>query len=161
MPLNKSLMSSKRDSWNTPECVLDLVRKVGPIGLDPCSNSEAILTVGAAFSLTAGGLEADWDELSGSNLIYVNPPYGREIGKWVDKCAYDANTETIALLPARTDAKWFQTCWRAAALCFWRGRLRFVGAQSSAPFPSVLVYWGARPYHFADVFSEVGKVVMP
>lgn len=33
------------DDLNTPEWILDLVRRMGPIGLDPCSNRWS--TVGA------------------------------------------------------------------------------------------------------------------
>lgn len=154
-------MTSKRDSWNTPECVLELVRKVagGHIGFDPCPNDESIVD---PIGHTQGrdGLEMDW---SGCGLVYANPPYGREIEKWVRRCHEygTAGTEVVALLPARTDARWFNYAWTADALCFWRGRLRFIGAPSSAPFPSVVAYWGPRKYRFADVFSEVGKVVMP
>ena len=159
--INKSLMSSKRDSWNTPECVLELVRKLGPIALDPCSNEDSI--VAANRKHDRDGLDANWFTPVAEGLIYVNPPYGRDIGEWVNHCAAygDASCEIVALLPARTDTKWFAHVWTASALCFWRGRLRFLGAPSSAPFPSVVAYWGPRRYRFADVFSEVGKVVFP
>lgn len=162
MALNRSLMSSKRDSWNTPECVLELVRKVagGRIGFDPCPNENSIVS---PIGHTQGrdGLDMAWN---GCGLVYVNPPYGRDIGKWVRACSWygsETGTEIIALLPCRPDTKWFGHAWSAHALCFWRGRLRFLGAPSSAPFPSVVCYWGPRKYRFAYVFSEVGRVVMP
>lgn len=164
MALNKALITSKRDSWNTPERVLELVRKVagGRVGFDPCPNDGSIVD---PIGLTQGrdGLDMDW---TGCGLVYVNPPYGREIGKWVEKCDCEylrapLHTEIIALLPARPDARWFEHVWHANALCFWRGRLRFLGAPSSAPFPSVVAYWGPRKYRFADVFNEVGHVVFP
>lgn len=161
MALNKSLMSSKRDSWNTPECVLELVRKVGTIALDPCGNDDSFVGAVRTYTEIDNGLEQTWNT-NCSGLIYVNPPYGRTIGKWVERCCRAGyNEEVIALLPARTDARWFYNAWESSALCFWRGRLRFLGAPSSAPFPSVVCYWGPRKYRFADVFSEVGRVVMP
>src|SRR5262249_16421639 len=132
------------------------------IKLDPCSNQQSIVQAEYCYCLDRGinGLETIW---SGFETVYVNPPYGREIGKWVDKCNDEASNgiEIIALLPARTDAKWFQVLWDAEALCFWRGRIRFLGAPSSAPFPSVVAYWGQFPYRFADVFSAAGFVVFP
>lgn len=160
MALNKSLMSSKRDSWNTPQVVLDYVRDFngGRIGFDPCPNEHSIVN---PIGHTQGrdGLEMDW---RGCGLVYVNPPYGRQIGKWVDRCRQVGyGSEVVALLPVRTDAKWFEGVWTADVLCFWRGRLRFMGAPSSAPFPSVVAYWGSRRYRFADVFEEVGRVVFP
>lgn len=166
MTLNKSLMSSKRDSWNTPQVVVDLVKDVfdGMIMFDPCSNADSVVGAEFGYSKEHGGdgLAVDWSEYQS---VYVNPPYSRAIGTWVDKCNkehfHTPSMEIIALLPARPDTRWFESAWEADALCFWRGRLRFLGAPASAPFPSVVAYWGPRKYRFADVFSEVGKVVFP
>lgn len=159
--INSALMASKRDSWNTPECVLDIVRKVGPIALDPCSNEDSIVCAARSYDEIDDGLGQTW-ATDGNGLIFVNPVYGRRIGDWVERCARaGVCEEVVALLPARPDTRWFADVWTAAALCFWRGRLRFLGAPSSAPFPSVVAYWGPHPYRFADVFSEVGRVVFP
>lgn len=161
--MNKSLLSSKRDSWNTPKEVLDRVRELGEIDLDPCSNEDSIVGATAQY-VGSGGLDIDWTDDMGDGLAYVNPPYGREIGRWVQRCALFGTTyarEVVALLPARPDTKWFTDAWTANALCFWRGRLRFLGAPSSAPFPSVVAYWGRHKYRFADIFDEVGHVVFP
>lgn len=156
--INGGVMSSARSSWNTPECVLELVRKVGPIALDPCSNADSI--VGARAEWTDNGLSADWNTADG--IVYVNPPYGRCIGEWVECCRRTGQTsEVIALLPARTDARWFQHVWTARAICFWRGRIRFLGAPSSAPFPSVVAYWGSNAVRFANAFAGAGHVVRP
>jgi hypothetical protein len=163
--LNVGLMSSERADWNTPACVLELVREVfgGRVPFDPCSNATSIVNARRSLSLEAGqdGLVYDW---SRHGSVYVNPPYGREIGRWIEKCAAEGcidGAEIIALVPARTDAKWFQRCFYASAICFWRGRLRFLGAPSSAPFPSAVVYWGGAVARFADVFGRVGHVVLP
>ena len=94
----------------------------------------------------------------------MNPPYGRGIGEWTRRCLdqYRENEcEVIALLPARTDTGWWQDCWAADAICFIRGRLKFVGAESSAPFPSALVYWGDRHNRFTRAFAHLGKVIEP
>ena len=73
----------------------------------------------------------------------MNPPYGRHIGRWVEK-AYDAGragrATVVCLLPSRTDTKWFQDyCLKSTDIRFVRGRLKFGGAKNSAPFPSVVV----------------------
>ena len=162
--MNTALLTSNRGDWNTPQNVLDLVRAVGTIGLDPCSNAGSI--VGATASLngrdeTDSGLTCSW---RCDRLAFLNPPYGREIGKWLAKCSEEASrgAEIIALLPARPDTAWWQDhAAKADAICFWRGRLTFLGAPSPAPFPSAVVYWGVRPYRFADAFVIAGWVVMP
>jgi hypothetical protein len=163
MGVNPALMSSARDSWNTPPEVLELVRRLGPIGLDPCSNAGSIVGASEEWRLERGedGLARPW-ALAG--LVYVNPPYGREIGPWAQKMAAEgrAGVEIVALLPARTDARWWQESVRTAdALLFWRGRLRFLGAPSSAPFPSAVAYWGPRWLTFLSVFGERGHGVRP
>lgn len=157
----KALMTSVRPDWRTPANVLELVRQVGPIGLDPCSGPGSIVGAKTEWSLENGddGLANSW---AGHGLVYVNCPYGREIVQWVDKCDREGSgidCEIIALLPARTDAKWFQRLWYAQALCFWKGRIRFLGAPASAPFPSVIAYWGPHWNRFARVFGDSGRVI--
>jgi site-specific DNA-methyltransferase (adenine-specific) len=82
----------------------------------------------------------------------MNPPYGREIGKWVAK-AYTENlvnnTFIVALLPARTDTKWFHD-WiykkGNTEIIFIKGRLKFNDGKQSAPFPSMIVIFGRKGY---------------
>ena len=82
----------------------------------------------------------------------MNPPYGRAIESWVRK-AYQsslAGVTVVYLLPARTDTTWWhRNVARAAEVRFLKGRLRFGGAEHSAPFPSAVVVFrpgaGAEP----------------
>lgn len=75
-------------------------------------------------------------------VTFCNPPYGREIGKWVRK-AYEESKKgptVVMLLPARTDTKWFHDyIYGKAEIRFIRGRLKFGGGENSAPFPSMVV----------------------
>ena len=74
----------------------------------------------------------------------MNPPYGRSIGKWIQK-AYNSSKEgavVVGLLPARTDTKWFhEYIYNKAEIRFIKGRLKFGGCKNSAPFPSMVVIW--------------------
>lgn len=78
----------------------------------------------------------------GGILIGVTPPYGREIGKWVQKAflsSKDGST-VVMLLPARTDTKWFhEYIYNQAEIRFIKGRLKFGNSKNSAPFPSMVV----------------------
>jgi hypothetical protein len=110
------------------------------------------------------GLAQDWETVAG--LAYVNPPYGRGIGAWVEKCATRWRGETIALIPARTDTAWWHASVpSAAAVCFLRGRVSFIAADGSvdgaATFPSAIVYWGACRPAFAAAFHDAGQLVQP
>lgn len=71
----------------------------------------------------------------------MNPPYGREIGKWMHK-AYKSSKEgatVVCLVPARTDTAWWHDTAMFGDIEFIRGRLKFGNAKNSAPFPSALV----------------------
>jgi hypothetical protein len=162
--VNAALLKSERDTWNTPQLIVDIVRQVGGgrIALDPCGNAGSIVGADREYRLENGddGLRDPWTV---GGLVYVNPPYGREIGPWVERCYDQARlgAPVIALLPARPDTRWFRSCWKAAAICFIRGRLTFLGAPSPAPFPSVLVYWGTWTDDFHEACADLGHVVRP
>ena len=75
--------------------------------------------------------------------MFCNPPYGRELPKWVEK-AYEESrkpkTLVVMLIQARTDTRWFHDyIYGKAEIRFIRGRLRFSGATENAPFPSMVV----------------------
>jgi hypothetical protein len=93
--------------------------------------------------------------------VYLNPPYGREIGPWIERlaAAYESGAiaEALALVPARVDTVWFRRL-DAYPRCFLSGRLTFANAQTPAPFPSAVVYLGARVEQFAEVFGWLGGV---
>ena len=154
------LMSSVKSDWLTPLLILDLVRQVAPIALDPCTTSDNPTGAARFFTEADDGLAQRW--VADDGLIYVNPPYGRGIGQWVNKCvvsswASQPQQEVIALLPSRTDTAWFQqSATQADARCYWTGRIMFVGADYGAPFPSVFCYWGERSKRFKQVFSPYG-----
>jgi site-specific DNA-methyltransferase (adenine-specific) len=74
----------------------------------------------------------------------MNPPYGRDLGKWVKKAADEAKrgATVVALLPARTDTKWFHDhIYKKpyVQIEFLKGRLKFGSSKNSAPFPSMIV----------------------
>jgi hypothetical protein len=72
----------------------------------------------------------------------MNPPYGKDIIKWLAKAAFGGAKIVVALLPVRTDTKWFHYyCYlqRNVEIEFLKGRLKFGGCKNSAPFPSMVV----------------------
>lgn len=83
---------------------------------------------------------------SGSAWNWMNPPYGRTIGKWLAKAHSESRlgARTLALIPARTDTKWWHEIVALHEVWFFRGRLKFRDAagleQDPAPFPSALVF---------------------
>ena len=144
---------------------MSLVRQLGPIELDPCSSGADAVGARIAYTKVDDGLAIDWRV---GGLVYVNPPYGRQIHFWTGKCVEQANmgAEIIALVPARTDTGWFQECvlFHSTAICWWRGRITFmvdgVKAPAPAPFPSAVVYYGPCVDNFVSAFSGEGQVTL-
>ncbi|HEY0838856.1 MAG TPA: DNA N-6-adenine-methyltransferase [Vulgatibacter sp.] len=154
----------------TPAVVLDLVRQLGRIALDPCSNPWSEVGAGMTLDgtmLEEDGLLADWGEcvkMGGGGLVFVNPPYGRgELPKWADKIASEARVddlEIVALVPASTDTRWWDVLRReATAIAYWCGRLKFGGGDHGAgTFGSAAFYFGKRRFLFAHLFDPHADV---
>jgi phage N-6-adenine-methyltransferase len=140
MPSDESksvhFMSEKMD-WATPLDVFDPLNREFAFTLDVCATAE---NTKCAVFLTPemDGLKSEW-----TGVCWMNPPYGREIGKWVEKARREAQSgraTVVCLLPARTDTKWWQdNVIPLGEIRFLRGRICFVGAKASAPFPSAIV----------------------
>lgn len=135
-----ALYSSNSDQWYTPPEIIDWIKTSGyTIGLDPCTSEEN--PTGAQFFLTRDGLSAAWDRYD-VDMIYLNPPYGRSIGAWVDKLLA-TDLSFVALVPARTDTAWWARLVEESDTLWLRsGRIHFLDrdgvAGESAPFPSAI-----------------------
>ena len=99
--------------------------------------------------------------------VFMNPPYGHEIEPWIEKLSAEHETgnvsEAIALVPGRVDTQWFKRM-RDYVCCFVEGRLTFIGNTASAPFPSVLVYFGediGKFYHHVIAIGDVWQRIEP
>lgn len=160
--LNDSLFSSDKGDWQTPDEILDPLTRWFRVDTDPCAGRDTQIGCSINYRNTADTGEDDGLIRPWRGTCYVNPPYGRTLSSWVERAelAYRrSDCEVIMLLPARTDTQWWQSCWKADAVCFWKGRIKFVGAENSAPFPSALVYWGDRVSRFNRAFSDYGHVI--
>ena len=168
------IQTAKSTSWNTPEVVLIPTRKVfdGTIDLDPCSNDGSIVGATTSFTLPQDGLKESW--WLNFKTIFVNPPYGRDtergtsIADWIRKCSassYPGGPSVIALIPSAVDTKvWHEVIFKdvsaqKAAVCFWKGRLTFLGGKACAPFATSIVYWGQNQAIFRYEFEKHGFVI--
>lgn len=141
--------------WGTPDSVLERVRLVGPIGLDPCSNPAAQRHVKARmafFGPPLDGLVLPWSEqLQPEELVYANPPYGRHLVPWSEKMIQEvrAGTTIITLVPASTGTRWWRVLLTASrCVCFWHGRLKFIDCAADPAFEDFSAnpdLWGVRP----------------
>lgn len=132
--MNTELMfSSKTDLWETPQELFDKYDAIYRFETDVCALPENAKCK-RFFTPEMDGLKQEW-----TGVCWCNPPYGRQIGKWVEKAVKSFAT-VVMLLPARTDTKWFHDwCLPYGKIEFLRGRLKFGGCDNSAPFPSMIV----------------------
>lgn len=132
------MFSSKTDLWATPQDYFDKLNEEFRFNLDVCALPENAKCE-RYFTPEVDGLVQPW-----KGNVWCNPPYGREIGKWVKRGYLAAKTGhadvVVMLLPARTDTQWFHKyIYGKAEIRFVKGRLKFGDSKNSAPFPSMVV----------------------
>lgn len=121
--------------WGTPPELFAELDKEFHFELDVCalpSNAKCEIY----FTPDDNGLKQEWN-----GICWMNPPYGREIGKWMAKAklSADEGATVVCLVPARTDTEWWWENCIGGEIRFIKGRLTFEGANSGAPFPSAVV----------------------
>lgn len=139
MVMGEALFSTGKDDWETPPEVFEPLNDEFNFTLDPCCFKETA-KCRKFYTPAENGLAQDW---SGNN-VFVNPPYSNGAqNAWVKKCYEEAqkpHTIVVALLPARTDTLRFHNYINGKAeIRFVKGRIKFVGANAGAPFPSMIV----------------------
>lgn len=122
-----------RYEWGTPQRFFaELDREFG-FTLDVCA-TEGNAKCKTFFTKEQDGLIQEW-----TGTIWMNPPYGRNIGLWLKKAA-ESRATVVCLVPSRTDSRWWhQYAMTASEIRYVCGRLRFVGAPDGAKFPSAIV----------------------
>ena len=153
--MNAALLSSKDMTWCTPQDFFDLLNVEFGFSLDAAATDKSAKCP-VYFTPETDGLQQPWT-LSGG-AVFCNPPYGREIGKWVRKAYEEAQSGTtvVLLIPARTDTTYFHDyIYGYAEIRFVRGRLKFTdeegnpilnkqGKPSPAPFHSMVVVYNGK-----------------
>ena len=135
--VNKTLFSSATGEWETPQDLFDELNEEFKFTRDLAAKPQ---NAKCNCYIMNNSLDEDWSAWSGYQ--WLNPPYGRQVGKWVEKAHKERlrGAKIVMLLPARTDTKWFHDyIYRKYKVRFIRGRLKFAGSKNPAPFPSMLV----------------------
>ena len=136
MSISPVLFSSKSDMWETPQALFDELNREFHFTLDVCATPENAKCE-QFYTKEQDGLKMPWE-----GVCWCNPPYGKEIGKWVER-AYRASlidATVVMLVPSRTDTKWFhEFAYKKAEIRFIKGRLKFGDSTNSAPFPSMIL----------------------
>ena len=135
---------SQKDDWATPSNLFAELDAIHHFTFDAAASSKNYLCekwagldhYNPAYS---DGLTVSW----ANEIVWCNPPYGRQIKEWMKKAHKEStNAKIVMLLPARTDTMWFHEYAIIHKVTFLRGRLKFGGQKVGAPFPSIIVEMG-------------------
>ena len=132
------MFSSKSMDWATPQDFFDKLNEEFHFTLDPCAD-DYNHKCAKYYTKDQDGLQQDWS----GEIVFCNPPYGRDVSKWVRKCfqeVYSGKCKcAVVLVAARTDTKWFHDyIYKRAEIRFIKGRLKFGEQTQPAPFPSMV-----------------------
>jgi len=126
MSVNKGLFTSSRGDWRTPKALYEALDREFRFDHDPCP-----------YPASLDGLVMPWGQRN-----FVNPPYGRQVGKWIAR-AWEVSQEgklVVLLVASRTDTRWWHDyIMQATEIRFIKGRLYFDDGGGPAPFPSAIV----------------------
>jgi phage N-6-adenine-methyltransferase len=143
------MFSSASSEWGTPWYVIHAVenllsktrKKRTKFTLDACAASSHVAKVPRFWSPSDDALTQKW-----TGHVWMNPPYGRKIGLWIEKALDEVrvgHTNLVCcLLPARTDTQYFHRLCTKGDVYLIEGRIAFEVdgvAGDAAPFPSMLV----------------------
>ncbi len=133
---------SGREDWEMPPELMEVLEaEFGTFDLDPCCTFET-KKARDWIDIKEGsdGLAEPWFEKT-----FVNPPYGRGIWRWVEKCYQEVECGhaeiVVALLPLSGASWWHKWVMQATEIRLLKQRIKFVGAAWIAPFDSVIVIW--------------------
>jgi len=141
--------SSKSNEWETPRTIFNQLNEEFNFQLDASATKDNALCANF-FTLEDNSLIQDWSKYKS---IFCNSPYGRMIGKFVEKAYQESQrgSTVVMLIPARVDTKWWHNYCAKGEVRFIKGRLKFVNKSSPsysddgnfklspAPFPSAIV----------------------
>lgn len=164
--LAKQLLSSIDHTWATPRAFFERLDAIFHFRLDPCAAHETA-KCGTYFTREDDGLRQSWAAIGNA---FVNPPYGRELPKWMRKSDEEAakGITVVMLIRARVDTSyWHDIAFQhACCVCFVRGRVTFEHHQPSIPgesgmaaaFPSAIVVFGRCSVEQMRQLGQFGKV---
>lgn len=148
--LDPSGHEGKTNTWLTP---LWIIEALGSFDMDPCA-FPGHATAAELISLPIDGLKVTWD-----GRVWLNPPYGRLINRWLRKL--ESHGDGIALVFARTDTNWFHEL-KPDAFFFMHGRVKFLKADftesTNAGHGSMLLVYGKNNVNAVRQANLSGKL---
>ena len=137
--------------WETPQDFFDELNKEFNFNLDVCANEENH-KCDIYFSEEQDGLKQDWE-----GVCFMNPPYGREISKWIKKAFNESQKKAtvVCLIPSRTETRWWWDYCMKGEIRFIKGKLKFKGRNTKGELVNYPATFGCAIVIFKDVNKEI------
>src|SRR5574343_381902 len=147
--------NNKSIEWYTPPWLFEALGLA--FDLDPCHPPVKLdwIPVKQTYSLPQDGLELPWN-----GTVWLNPPYGKNTGRWLKRLAKHRDGLTIVF--SRTDTKWYhEHVATADAILFLKKRVQFCDASGkpAAGSPgcgSLLAAWGEKSVEALKRLKHLG-----
>jgi phage N-6-adenine-methyltransferase len=134
--LTEERFASKSVEYETPLSLFAPLDSEFGFTVDVCATHEN-KKVDSCFTLFEDGLSQKWE-----GVCWCNPPYGREMPKWIKKAYQTAAAgegTVVMLIPARTNTAWWHDLCLKGEIRFIRGRPKFNNGKHGLPFPLAIV----------------------
>jgi phage N-6-adenine-methyltransferase len=160
MALQKAMVSSKSNEWETPYNFFMELHKEFHFTLDPCCTLQTAKCY-KHYTKLEDGLKQDWSK----DVVFMNPPYGGHTGDWIKK-AYEESLKgavVVCLIVSSTDRSyWHEFIFPfASQIRFVRGRIKFGNSKSTAPFASAVVIFSQKKYEEKIVYTKKTNSSIP
>jgi site-specific DNA-methyltransferase (adenine-specific) len=135
----KIQFSSKNKNWETPQSLFNQYNEIYNFTYDLAAD-KFNKKCKFYFSKKDNSLTKDWHKIKG--WLWLNPPYGRDVIKWVEKSHNEAlkGAKIIMLIFAKTDTKYFHNyIYNKYEIEFLKGRLKFGNSKNNAPYGNMIV----------------------
>ncbi len=158
---------AKSQEWETPTDLFNILNSIFHFQTDLACTSRNKRCKNGIYP-EEDALSKNWGD---KGNCWLNPPYGRDLQKWVEACyrhihKHHNNNLVVMLIPSSTETKFWQNRIFTSAndVLFLNGRLKFeIDGQSlgSSPKGSALVFWGmmADRQRFQLINAKLGKLI--
>jgi len=157
MSLQKAMVSSKSNEWATPLNLFNYLDSIFNFTLDPCCTHENTKCK-KHYTIKDNGLIKSWKD----EIVFVNPPYGGHTREWLEKGYAESennNATVVFLIVSATDRTYWHDiiCNNADEIWFMRGKVKFGGKKTTAPFASAIIIFKPKSKQRKIKFVDLRK----
>ncbi len=145
MGIDNNSFKSKSHEYETPKEIFEPLQKEFNLQLDVCA-SDKNHKLDNYFTIEDDGLIKDWSKYGN---FWMNPPFGRQIKKWVIKAYEESQKGVIGvlILPVRCNILWWHKYIidTKAEVRFLKGEIKFNNCKRGLWLPfAIVIFHGSQ-----------------